>query len=174
MKKKIKFADLAFDIVGAIIFLAHIFMSFYGMYYDLLPAPLMVLFFVCTRSAMGSIGHYHTHRAKNGYTDWGEALFDMQYVAANVVIFDGHVLVHHMYTNTRADVKRTVFTAMLDLPRLTRVPIYTIHRFGQLITGMIIRWVSLKLEKYSNWSLLKHSQFWIVRILMIAEFFFAY
>lgn len=156
MKWKIKTADLIFDVLGALIFMAHIFMSFYGLYYDILPWPLMVLFFMCTRSAMGAVGHYHCHRAKNGFTDWGESLFDLQYVGANLIVFDGHVLLHHMYTNSKADVKRTVFTAMMDLPRLTRVPIYTLHRLGHLVTGMYIRWVSLKMENLSDWPFIKH------------------
>lgn len=90
----------------------------------------MVLFFVFTRTGMASIGHYHCHRTKDGISDWGECLFDMQYVGASLIVFDGHVLLHHLYTNTPADVKRTVFTAMLDLPRLARIPLYSLHRFG--------------------------------------------
>ena len=126
MKSKIKFMDILFDIVAFLIFALHVFMSFYGVYYELLPYPLLVLFFVLSRTSLAGVGHYHCHRRKDGISDWGDALFDMQYVGANLILFDGHVMLHHLYTNSHADVKRTVFTAMIDLPRIFRVPIYTV------------------------------------------------
>ena len=130
MKAKIKAADRNFDIVAASIFIFHIFMAFYGVYYELLPTWAFAILFTITRTSLAGVGHYHCHRRKDGITDWGDALFDMQYVGANLILFDGHVMLHHIYTNSHADVKRTVFTGTLDLPRLWRVPIYTAQRFG--------------------------------------------
>jgi hypothetical protein len=101
-------------------------MSFVGIYYQLLSALQFAILFCITRTSLAAVGHYHCHRAKNGITDWGDALFDMQYVGANLILYDGHVMLHHIYTNSHADVKRTVFTGVLNLPRLFRVPIYTI------------------------------------------------
>ena len=77
MKKKIKQADFLFDLISFLMLLAHIFMHFYGIPNKLLPFPLMVLFFLVTRTGLAGTGHYHCHRAKNGVTDWGAALFDM-------------------------------------------------------------------------------------------------
>lgn len=141
-KAKIKRADMMFDLVGFIVFLLHIFMSFAGMYYHILPAPLMVIFFLGTRTAMAAMGHYHCHRKKDGISDWGETLFDMQYVGASIIAFDGH-LGHHVQVNSIADPKRTVFTAVCELPRLWRLPAECIRRFAHLMTGMSIRWLTI-------------------------------
>jgi hypothetical protein len=132
--------------------------------------------FALTRTSLAAVGHYHCHRRKDGISDWGDALFDMQYVGANLILYDGHVLMHHLYTNSHADVKRTVFTALLDLPRLLRVPVYTLLRFGNFITGMLIRWVHIALveKHFSHWSLLKHAEFLAVRTVLIAEFVFCW
>jgi hypothetical protein len=89
---------------------------------------------------MAAVGHYHCHRGKDGVTDWGDSLFDMNYVGACIILPDGHVMLHHLYTNSPADVKRTVFNGMLGLPRLWRVPTFTLQKFGQFISGQMIFW----------------------------------
>jgi len=175
INRKIELVDYIFDIVAASILFLHILMMFVGVYYNLFPTWFFVLFFLITRTSLAAVGHYHCHRKKNGIADWGDALFDMQYVGANLVLYDGHVMLHHLYTNSPADPKRTVFTGMLELPRIWRVPVYTIHRFGQFLTGMFVRWISFTKEPNldkAEWNTLKHIQFFIVRSLLIAEFFF--
>jgi hypothetical protein len=77
MQAKIKRADLLFDIVGVLIFAVHAFMQFYGVYYEIMPIWAFVFFFLCSRTALAGVGHYHNHRKKDGITDWGDALFDM-------------------------------------------------------------------------------------------------
>jgi len=77
MKQTIQNADLLFDKISFFIFILHIFMHFYGIPNHLLPFPLMVLFFLITRTALSGTGHYHTHRRKDGLADWGHILFDM-------------------------------------------------------------------------------------------------
>ena len=126
MQPKIKQADILFDLVGFMILLAHLYMSFIGIASDYIPSWFIVIFFICSRTSLAAVGHYHCHRVNDGIRDWGEALFDIQYVGASLILADGHVMVHHMYTNSHADIKRTVFTAMLDLPRMLRIPVYTI------------------------------------------------
>jgi hypothetical protein len=140
MKAKMRNLDLMYDIFGFAIFALHIIMSFVGVKYEVLPAWLMVIFFVMTRTSMASMGHYHAHRKKDGITDWGDALFDMQYVGASTVSFDGHVLGHHTQTNGSTDPKRTIFTGLLELPRIWRVPAETMRRWAHAMTGMTIRW----------------------------------
>jgi hypothetical protein len=76
MKNKIKNADMWFDIVAALVYLAHLFLQFYCVYYDLFPTWLFVILFVITRTSQGAVGHYHLHRRKDGYADWGEYMFD--------------------------------------------------------------------------------------------------
>lgn len=95
MKAKVASMDFWYDFFGFAIFVSHLLMSFVGVYYDILPTWAFVIFFVMTRTSGASVGHYHTHRKKNGIADWGDALFDMQYVGASTVSFDGHVVGHH-------------------------------------------------------------------------------
>jgi hypothetical protein len=87
--------DFFFDSIGIALFIAHILMAFPGLYYHVISDWLMVLFFFLTRTGMAAVGHYHSHRKKDGLTDWGDCLFDMQYVGACVIAFDGHGLIHH-------------------------------------------------------------------------------
>jgi hypothetical protein len=77
MQAKLKRADLMFDISGTLLLALHIFMQFYGVYYEILPIWAFVLFFLCSRTGLAAVGHYHDHRKKDGITDWGDALFDM-------------------------------------------------------------------------------------------------
>lgn len=132
-----------FDVTAACIYIFHLFLQFYCVYYDLLPTWAFVILFLCTRTAQAGIGHYHLHRAKTGKKDWADYMFDNQYVGAAYVVYDGHVMLHHFYTNSDADVKRTVFTGVLSLPRLWRIPIFTLRRFGTVQFGMMIRWLML-------------------------------
>merc|ERR1712012_463503 len=105
MQKKIKRADLMFDLSAVVLLLVHVAVAFPVVYYKLLPVWLLVIIMVITRTSLAGVGHYHCHRAKNGTTDWGEVLFDIQYVGASVILSDGHVMLHHIYTETPADVK---------------------------------------------------------------------
>lgn len=136
----------------------------------------MVVLLTATRTSMGAVGHYHVHRAKTGYQDWADYFFDMQYVGAAIVTPDGHVLVHHLHTNSPADSKRTIFTALLGLPRIYRVPADTLRRFGHLMTGMLLRLASIHFidtEPFPR-PLIKELQFLGIRAILIAEFFVAY
>jgi hypothetical protein len=135
MQAKIKRADFLFDLCAILILAVHCFMSFYGLANDILPFWAMVIFFVVSRTSLAAVGHYHDHRKKDGITDWADSLFDMQYVGAATIAFDGHSIIHHSQTNSPADVKRTVFTGITELPRIWRIPAETVKRFGHLISG---------------------------------------
>lgn len=175
MRNKVKQMDQLFDLCAVLILAFHLWLSFYAVYHETFSVFTFAILFTMTRTGLAGVGHYHCHRRKDGIADWGDALFDMQYVGANLILYDGHVMLHHLYTNSHADVKRTVFTGTLNLPRLFRIPIYTVHRFGNFLTGMLIRWVHIFFENHkSQWSLLKHLQFLAVRLLLISEFFFCY
>jgi hypothetical protein len=69
--------DFLFDLCAAALFLFHLFISFPGMYYHVFPNWLMVIFFWMTRTGLAAVGHYHSHRKKDGIADWGDAFFDM-------------------------------------------------------------------------------------------------
>jgi hypothetical protein len=63
----------------------------------------------------------------------------LNYIALALVVADGHTLLHHPYTQSDVDIKKNVFTMMMQLPRLYRVPVHTIHKFGHTVTGMVVR-----------------------------------
>jgi len=176
MRKKIRQMDYLFDAVAAGIFMFHLFLCFPVVYYGWIHPVLLIPLMACVRTSLAGAGHYHCHRAKTGWWDWADMLFDIQYVGAHVVTYDGHVMLHHFYTNSPADVKRTAFTGLLTIPRLWRVPVNTIHRFGNFLTGMVIRWYYFNKEaepQHSEWPLIKHVQFFAIRGLMYAEFAWA-
>jgi hypothetical protein len=52
-------------------------------------------------------------------------------------------MIHHTQTNSAADPKRTVFTGLLELPRLYRVPAETVRRWAHAMTGMTVRWLTI-------------------------------
>jgi len=104
-----------------------------------LSIPLFTLF----RTGIAAGGHYYVHRQKPCVRD---ALFDINYVGMAWTAQDGHVLIHHMYTQSDADVKRGFFGGMMGVPRLLRVAIHTLHKLGHVTTGMFIRGVELEYE----------------------------
>jgi hypothetical protein len=95
MRSKIKLSDLLFDITGFLILMSHMLMWFYGIDNQVLPSWALVLFFLVTRTSLAGVGHYHDHRKKDGVTDWGDVLFDIQYVGTAITAFDGHSYIHH-------------------------------------------------------------------------------
>lgn len=99
MKDRVNRMDFLFDLTGFLLFVAHLFMAFVGTYYRIIPIWAFCIFFLCTRTACAAMGHYHSHRRKNCFTDWADSLFDMQYVGACIVTYEGHVLGHHTQTN---------------------------------------------------------------------------
>jgi hypothetical protein len=139
MVRKVRRADAAFEVVTYCIMALHFFVCFPALYLNIFPWWLWVVLQVTTRTALAGIGHYHCHRAKDDKADWAEGLFDIQYVGASCVLADGHVMLHHLYTETPADVKRTVFNYMVTLPRLYRIPIFTAQKFGEFFTGHLLR-----------------------------------
>lgn len=79
-----------------------------------LPWYVSVPGFVVLRTALAGGGHYYLHRKK---PHAGDALFDANYVGMAFTAQDGHVLIHHAYTQSEADVKRGFFGACLFFSR---------------------------------------------------------
>ncbi len=104
-----------------------------------LPLPLFVIAMVMLRSSLAAFGHYAIHRAQRGMTRVFANAFDLNYVALALVTADGHSLLHHPHTQSEVDIKKNVFTMMMRLPRLYRLPVHTIHKFGHMFSGMAIR-----------------------------------
>jgi len=108
-----------------------------------MPLPAFVIAMVLLRSSLAGFGHYAIHRAQKGMNKIYSNAFDANYVALAFVTADGHALLHHPHTQSDVDVKKNVFTMMMRIPRLYRMPIHTIHKFGHLLTGMTLRLVEV-------------------------------
>jgi fatty acid desaturase len=104
-----------------------------------MPLPAFVIAMVLLRSGLAGFGHYAIHRAQKGMTKIYANFFDANYVALAFVTADGHALLHHPHTQSEVDIKKNVFTFMMRIPRLYRIPIHTLHKFGHVLTGMTLR-----------------------------------
>jgi hypothetical protein len=173
MVRRLRRANKVFDATAVCLFCVHAFVSFPALYLELLPWWFYIVLQVLLRTALAGVGHYHCHRAKNGIADWADPFFDMQYVGASVILADGHVMLHHLYTETPADVKRTVFCFVLTLPRLWRVPIFTMMKFGEFFTGHLRRMEDLELKLNTRSEARKELQLKAVRYFMLCELFWA-
>lgn len=104
-----------------------------------MPVWAFVTAMVLLRSSLVGYGHYALHRAQRGLTRVFANAFDLNYIALALVVADGHTLLHHPYTQSDVDIKKNVFTMMMRLPRLYRIPVHTLHKFGHMFTGMFAR-----------------------------------
>ncbi|WP_278262236.1 cytochrome b5 domain-containing protein [Nocardia sp. AG03] len=137
---RLKRMDRLFDIVVAFLIFAYFAVQGLRLWdTSWMPLPVFVIAMVLLRSSLAGFGHYAIHRAQKGWNKYAVNAFDMNYVALSFVTADGHALLHHPHTQSEVDIKKNVFTMMMQVPRLYRVPIHTVHKFGHLLTGMIIR-----------------------------------
>lgn len=137
---RIKRMDRLFNIVVALLAAAYVAVQGVRLVEPRwMPLWLFVIAMVLLRSSLVGYGHYALHRAQRGPNRFLANAFDLNYVALSLVVADGHTLLHHPYTQSDVDIKKNVFTMMMQLPRLYRVPVHTLHKFGHLITGMAIR-----------------------------------
>lgn len=114
--------------------------------------------------------HSHSFSALSStQPNWGEALFDMNYVGTSLIAEDGHCLLHHPYTQSGGDVKRTFFNGMLSMHPWLRVLGYTVHKFGCFMSGLYIRGYEVNFLEYD---IPVRSEFWAVHVYLTLEFFF--
>ncbi len=141
---RIKRMDRLFNVVVAVLAVAYFAVQ--GLRLGVpawMPLPLFVIAMVVLRSSLVAFGHYAIHRPQTGVNRFLDSTFDMNYVALALVVADGHTLLHHPHTQSEVDIKKNVFTMMMRLPRLYRIPVHTIHKFGHLVTGMAVRIVDV-------------------------------
>jgi len=153
-----------------------------------IPWYISMPFFAVMRTALGGAGHYFTHRPQpSGGGAWS-CLFDMNYIGVHITLIDGHNVGHHAPTMSKADPKTGFFGAMMALPRLVRVPCFTLHKFGHFITGIFIKLVEV--HTFPDAPLVKFSHIkkpdgshavqricwasWLVHIYLVAEAVAAY
>ncbi|MDP7702539.1 MULTISPECIES: fatty acid desaturase [unclassified Mycobacterium] len=137
---RIKWMDRLFNIVVALLAVAYFAVQGVRLVEPAwMPLWAFVIAMVLLRSSLVGYGHYALHRAQRGLNRVFSNTFDLNYIALALVVADGHTLLHHPYTQSDVDIKKNVFTMMMRLPRLYRVPVHTLHKFGHLVTGMAIR-----------------------------------
>ena len=144
-RKQLKQYDRLFDMVTWAIGIAHV-ATLALLIAKVIPAWAFVVIMVLTRTSLAGAGHYHLHRkwkrAKQGRRfalPVGKALFDINYVGTSLIGTDGHVLLHHPYLSSGADVKKTFFDSMLKLHPVLRIPGHTLHKLGIALTGLSLR-----------------------------------
>ena len=152
--------DRMFNVVVALLFAAYFAVQGLRLAEaSWMPLPIFVIAMVLLRLSLAGFGHYAIHRAQRGSARYFANTFDINYIALALVTADGHTLLHHPHTASEVDIKKNVFTKMMELPRLYRVPVHTIHKFGHMVSGIPIRMVdvvriSCKVgvgEVYGNW-----------------------
>jgi len=155
----------------------------------MIPAWAFVGTMVVTRTALAGAGHYHVHRKwkqtkqrQRFALPLGKSLFDINYVGTSLIGIDGHVLLHHPYLSSGADVKRTFFDAMLRLHPALRIPGHTFHKLGIALTGLSLR--AREIAKFERPKVDEKSEksgtpyvpdavradFWLMRAWILVEF----
>ena len=177
-KRDLRKYDRAFDVVTLIIGAAHV-AALVLLITDLLPAWAFVVTMVVTRTSLAGSGHYHLHRKwkdQRRYTvPIGKALFDINYVGTSLIGSDGHVLLHHPYLGSGADVKKTFFDSMLQLHPVLRIPGYTLHKLGICLTGLPFRAREIAKFERPRWNESGapdaiRTDFWFIRAWIVVEF----
>jgi hypothetical protein len=165
MKATIKHQNMLFDLVCYCLFTVYALMSvslIMGWLSPFITVPLLVL----TRTSLAGCGHYYVHAKK---PNWGDVLFDINYVGTSLTAFDGHVMLHHAYTQSAADVKTSFFFSMLSLPTIWRIPGYTLHKLGNMLLGNLARGLQIQFSERSDIGIF-HESFWYMRALLMIEF----
>ena len=183
-KKALRKYDRAFDAVTWAIAIAHV-ATLALLIAKVIPGWAFVVIMVVTRTALAGAGHYHLHRKwrrqnqrRSFSLPIGKALFDINYVGTSLIGTDGHVLLHHPYLGSGADVKKTFFDSMLRLHPLLRIPGYTLHKLGICLTGLPLR--AREIAKFERPKDAQggaqfppdaaRTDFWIIRAWIVVEF----
>ncbi|WP_256875032.1 cytochrome b5 domain-containing protein [Nostoc sp. C052] len=144
MKKKIEQMDFIFDVVTIILLVVYILVQVLRLnFMQYMPIYLFVPLMAALRISLTGAGHYLIHRAQVRLNKVFANIFDISYVPMAFVVTDGHTLMHHPFTQSQVDIKRNVFTAMLELPRFYRIPVHTVHKLGHVLTGMFVRLIEI-------------------------------
>jgi hypothetical protein len=140
MVKKIAKVDRWFDWVSVMLVVAYFATQVLRLgFTDYMPAYVFVPLMAFLRISLSGVGHYLIHRPQVSWNKAFANIFDINYVPMTFVVADGHSLLHHPYTQSDVDIKKSVFTAILELPRYYRIPVHTVHKIGHIVTGMFAR-----------------------------------
>lgn len=173
-RKKIAWADFLYDVTTALLLVLYAYLQWLCISRRL-NWIVFALSMVAIRLSLAGAGHYSLHRAFKWPNVAINNLFDLGYVGFALTAWDGHTLIHHQYTMSGCDVKKGFFGPIMTLPRLVRIPVHTMARFGQFVCGIFIRgyivnssWVKLHLIPPDS-AMAIYLPFWIVRTLLVGE-----
>ena len=180
MRERIERMDFVFNATTLLLTIAYIGVQLLRLQATpMMPIYLFVPLMVALRLSLSGAGHYFNHRALVGWNKVFAHIFDLNYVPMAFVVVDGHTLMHHPSTQSEVDVKRKVFTAMMELPRGYRLPVHTIHKLGHVFTGMFIRAANLciidfdyfRQNEYASWKVALPRYFGLIgmRVLLCGE-----
>lgn len=136
-----KFDNIAYCLMAVYACLLYTWLEGYIAWFIAVPA------FTILRTGIAGAGHYFVHRPQPNFLS---AVFDFNYVGMAFTAQDGHTLIHHMYTQSDADVKRGFFGGMMGVPRIFRMLVHTLHKLGHVTTGIMIRGYEVELEPDNN------------------------
>ena len=182
IKKKVAQMDGFFDVITIILLGLYILLQLLRLNFtQYMPIYLFVPLMAVLRISLSGAGHYLIHRGQVRLNKIFGNIFDISYVPMAFVVTDGHNLMHHPFTQSEVDIKRNVFTAMLELPCYYRIPLHTTHKFAHVITGMFIRSIDLCIlgfkfgvkDLYGSWqrSLPHYIGLLGMRIILFGELF---
>ena len=144
MRKKVAQMDSLFDKVSVLLAIAYVLVQVLRVNFTpYMPVYLFIPLMTMLRISLSGVGHYLIHRPQVGLNKIFTNVFDVSYVPMAFVVADGHSLLHHPFTQSEVDIKKNVFTSMLELPRYYRVPVHTIHKLGHVLTGMFARTIEV-------------------------------
>lgn len=162
MRKKVARMDFLFNVVSIMLVMAYALLEWLRLSFTpYMPIYVFIPLMAMLRISLSGVGHYLIHRPQTGLNKVFANLFDINYVPLTMVVIDGHSLLHHPFTQSEVDIKKNVFTFMLELPRYYRVPIHTIHKIAHVMTGMLVRAIEISIlslkvgvkDMYGSWPL---------------------
>ena len=140
MRKKEAQMDFLFNLVSIILVLVYVCVEWLRLEFtSLIPIYVFIPLMAMLRISLAGVGHYLIHRPQIGLNKIFTNIFDINYVPLAMIVTDGHSLMHHPFTQSDVDIKKNVFTFMLELPRYYRVPVHTLHKIAHVLTGMFVR-----------------------------------
>jgi len=166
--------DRIFDAISGLAFAGHIAVMC-ALVLGALPAWICVLLLVLSRTSLAGAGPIYLHRRKPRRAAkilsvgmLPSALFDFNYVGTYLVGVDGHVILHHPYLGSGADIKGAFLGGLRRVHPALRIPAYTVQKLGMALFG-IARLGFMIIFLRSRGAGVR-AEFWLVRGFLVAEF----
>ena len=173
-RERLRRYDGVFDAISATVFAGHLAVMT-ALVLGVIPAWICVLLLVLTRTSLAGAGHFYLHRRKPRrqakFLSFGmlpSALFDFNYVGTYLVGVDGHVILHHPYLGSGADIKGAFLGGLRRVHPVLRIPAYTVQKLGMTLFGIARLGFIIIFLKSRRAGV--RAEFWLIRGLLVAEF----